>query len=64
MVTSKKPKTTFVGSVTGSSSARMPGSRTTVVSHATREGTHTSGEAFISLAMRKLMVARLARDHP
>jgi transposase len=28
------------------------------------EGTYTSSEAFIYLAMSKLMVARLARDHP
>lgn len=28
------------------------------------EGTSTSSEAFISLAMSTLMVARLARDHP
>jgi len=28
------------------------------------EGTHTSGEAFIYLAMTKLMLSRLARDHP
>lgn len=42
----------------------MLGSRTIVSSRATREGTHTSSEAFIYLAMSKLMVARLARDHP
>jgi transposase len=28
------------------------------------EGTHTSSEAFIYLAMSRLMVSRLARDHP
>jgi putative transposase len=39
------------------------------ITHARRlsrdfEGTYTSSEAFISLAMSKLMVARLARDYP
>jgi putative transposase len=39
------------------------------ITHARRlsrdfEGTYTSSEAFIYLAMSKLMVARLARDHP
>ena len=40
------------------------GLRTIADSRATREGTYTSSEAFIYLAMSKLMVARLARDHP
>jgi hypothetical protein len=48
----------------GSSNAPTPGLRTIADSPATREGTYTSSEAFIYLAMSKLMVARLARDHP
>ncbi len=45
----------------GSSNVPTPGSRTTVGSLAMREGTHTSSEACIYLAMSRLMVSRLAR---
>lgn len=42
----------------------MPGSPIAVDSPAMREGTYSSSEALISLAMSTLMVSRLARARP
>ncbi len=45
-------------------SVRTPGSGVIVASLAIWEGTHTSSEACISLAMTRIMLSRLARARP